>query len=430
MMGKIPPWSILLPSLVFVFFLAVRVSFLGAQPSGWDYFYHTRVVGLSISQQKLLPFDSLSAGGRTQTYPPFYYSLVISAAFLSGIRPELLLRLFSPLFLLLAALSIFLFLGKSWGAAVGSILFATFSEVLILSSSSGIPAVASLLMLAVLTSAVFSSRKIPAPLLILLSLALGALQPLSAAVFSIICLVRFFMRRTPSVLYGLVSIIVPALWSRVFPITLPNWGAVPSVPQLLNSFSLQHLLAVPLLIFSSGPLAIFSVLLALSFFSPVLPGRFVLYLAFPLSFAAAGRKWAGALAAVIILFSAFFFAPKVLQYVEPIMKPADFEGLAWIGLNLRSDSIVVGHTDFSSVFLMGRAATIIDGFSEGLSDARVRQADISAAYSSGDFSSLSRKYGARYAFTDKTEEKKGLAVSGTELFDNTYSKVLKLAAEG
>jgi hypothetical protein len=429
-MGKIPPWSILLPSLIFLFFLTVRISLLGAQPSGWDYFYHTRVIGLSISQQKLIPFDSLSAGGRAQTYPPFYYSLVVSAAFSSGISPDTLLRVFSPLFLLLAALSIFIFLDRSWGAAVGSTLFATFSEILILSASSGLPAVASLFILAVLASMVFSRRKIPTPPFLLLSLALGALHPLSAAVFSIICLTRFFMKRNPPVLYGLASIIVPMFWSVSFPTTLPDWGAVPTLPQILNSFSLQHLLSAPSLIFSAGPLIIFSLLLALSLSSPILPGRFVLYLALPLSFAAAGRKWAGALAAAVILISAFFFAPKVLQYVEPIMKPADFEGLAWIGLNLRRDSVVVGHTDFSSVFLMGRAATIIDGFSEGLSDAPARQADISTAYSSGDFSPLSRKYGARYAFTDKTEERMGLAVSGTELFDNAYSKVLKLAAEG
>ncbi len=404
-------------------------------PSGWDYFYHARVLALSDSQGKLLPYDPLSAGGRTHTYLPFYYSLILAAHDSTGLPIEALLRASSAAFLFLACVAAFVFLGRGWGAAVGAMVIAASPEVLMFSASAGLPSVASLFPLALLTAAAFTGRdaSLPGPVLAILALALGALHPLSAAALSLVCAAILIARRNPRplLLLGLLSLAVPAAWYFLLPTTAPSWGARGTLHSILSgALSPAHLAAFPLLALSASASLAFLLLLAASLWFPFLPLRFVIFLPFPL--ALASSRWdprRAALPIALILALALFVSPT-LRYVSPILQRQDAQAVSWLDENLQGRAVVAGHTDFSSVFLLGHARTIIDGYSEGIADSVQRQRDIGGAYSSGDFSLLGEKYGAAYVFTDLAEARLlGRNVTaGPPVLDNGYSKVLKLAS--
>jgi hypothetical protein len=355
--------------------------------------------------------------------------LILAGVNSTGISAEALLRLASPVFLFLASLALFIFLGRTPAAALGAILFATFPEVLLFSSSSGLPSVASLFPLAILLAILFMRKTFPLLPAILLAISVGALHPLSAQVlFGFTVLFFIFTRNPKTILLGVAGLAVPLIWVSIFPFTTPLWGANANfLSTLLTSFSPLHIAGVTLLAFSLPALLAFGGLALATVWFPLLPLRFALYLAFPLALAAAKTK--SRLFAAAFAITLLAFAPLTLSSVSPIIQPADRAALVWIDENL-SKPVVAGHTDFSSIFLLGHARTIIDGFSEGVPDALERQAAIKASYDSLNFSGLCTKYGAKYVFTDKAEERLGHFATGKPLFDNSYSKVLKLACQG
>lgn len=430
---KVASWkeaaAVFIPAIIFLALLLAAHSILPQYPMGWDYFYHKRVVDLSIAQQTLAPYDPLSGGGRDHSYIPSYYALAVAANLSSGIPVEQILRAASPLFGLLAAFSIWLFGGRTFSSALSGILFATSSEILLFSAASGLPSAASLFPLGIFAAAAFSRRKdVPEAVLLAAAALAAALHPLSGIAAAVLS-VSAALPGSPVLLLAAAAPAIPGLWYLLNPITLPSWGLPATIAGVFSQFSAVHLAAAAAFLPGSLPallaLALFSALLA---FSPLLPGRFAIFLAFPISLSAIRRRIPPVLAAAAILALALLVAPSALRGYEPLIAGDDISSLSWISENIRESSVVVGHTDYTAVFLMGRATTIIDGFSEGLPSATERQADISAAYSSGNFSRLASKYGARYIFTDDAERRllRNAILEGSVLLDSGASQVLKL----
>lgn len=424
---------------LFFAFSAAKVSLFSGAPSGWDYFYHERVVSLSIEEGTLLPFDPLSAGGRTHTYLPFFHSLVVALSLSAGIPGEIFLRASSPVFLFLSALSIFLFSGRKKQALLALAFFSAFPDVLLFSASSGMPSVASLFFLSILVFSLFSGKPIGTGLFAMLSLSLGALHQISALSFLVFSALIFISRRDWQVLlFGALSIVAPVLWALLFKTTVPNWGKSPGLATLANPpFPLHIILPISILaldfIFMArdGKKAeaffLSGIFLFLSFFSPVLPSRFLLYLGFFLSLwigQVSWKSWAIFGLSLALVLSTF----GTLKWTAPILQAEDREGLFWIDSNIPGRA-VLGHTDLTSVFLIGHAKTVIDGYSEGLPDAYERQAGIKNAYETGDFSGISGKYGANFLYTNEGERRilGEFREPGPVLFSNGYCRILGIA---
>jgi|GEM_PF-6719745 len=424
---------------IFFAFSAAKVSLFSGEPSGWDYFYHERVVSLSIEEGTLLPFDPLSAGGRTHTYLPFFHSLIVALSLSSGLSAEFLLRASSPAFLFLSALSIFVFSGRKGSALLALAFFSAFPDVLLFSASSGMPSVASLFPLAILVFSVFSGRPLGTGLFSVLALGLGALHQISALSFLIFSGVLFLSRRDWKVLlFGALSIIFPVSWALLFETTVPNWGESPGLSALANPpFPLQVLLPLSILALDyafmkrggrkTEAFILSGIFLFLSFFSPVLPSRFLLYLGVFLAMWIGEVSWK--IWAVFGLSLALAISTAgTLKWTAPILQAEDREALFWIDSNIPGRT-VLGHTDLTSVFLMGHAKTVIDGYSEGLPDAYERQAWIKNGYETGNFSGISGKYGANFLYTNEGERRilGEFKEPGPVLFSNGYARILGIA---
>ncbi|MFH0962190.1 MAG: hypothetical protein V1820_05920 [archaeon] len=420
--------------------LAARVSVLSGEPSGWDYFYHERVVSLSIEQGKLLPFDPLSAGGRTQTYLPFYYSLIIATSFSTGLSPESLLRAASPFLFFLAALSIFIFSGRKVSSLLALAVFASFPEILMFAAASGLPSVASFFPLALLLASFFSEGKgLGFPLALLLSIEVGEFHLLSALVLALFSAANFIFRKNQKALFvSIAGLAIPFAWNKFSTKTVPFWGRAPGLARILDPPFPLHLLLPAGIILADLALnwkrkdklsaaGFLGALILLSFFSPILPSRFVTYLPFALALYATtlgSWKWpvCVSLAALLAVSGA-----GTAGNLGPIISSEDSAAIGWLDENILDSTVVAGHTDLTSVFLLGHSMTIIDGYSEGLADAWARQEAIRQAYSSGDFSGLAEKYGAKFVYTNKAEHRflgETPKLPKNALFDNNYAKIL------
>lgn len=452
--------KLLLAAIAGVFFLSLTLNVIFSDfPTGWDGFYHMRVLKLTASEQKFVPYDSISAGGRLQTYPPGYYALLLPLELLTGARAETIGRIISPVMGALTAIALFVLArrvsGETVTALLAILLFATSPEVLGSFVSFAMPqAVGHFLVASGILAFLFLPAIFP-----IVALSLSTTHAISTAVLlGYILIFAIFDRGGELKKRAAISVVLllafPILWGRVlFPsYYMPTWG----VPMKLQDY-----------IGALGPLQVMAFLFVLSSLSRIrngfsaagvamlllsrgslLPARLLYHSILPLSISAAGflkNKIAVSFgrrgpALAVILLSAYLLTGMARwgNYAGPQLNAQDMDALKWIPANTLESSTVLGYKDFSAIWTLyysGRP-TVLDGYSETAPDAYRRMEDEGRAYSSNsldDARAIFAKYGVRYLFFDSKEEdiyKDGFNMtkfySLPVLLNNGYAKVAKV----
>lgn len=446
---------------VFVMSLTLNV-FFSDFPIGWDGFYHLRVLKLTGEQQKFVPYDSVSAGGRLQTYPPGYYALLLPLELLTGARAETIGRVLSPAMGALTIVALFVLAGRIFGetitALLAVLLFSTSAEVLGSFVSFAMPqAVGHFLIAAGLFSFLFSPALFP-----LIALSLSVTHAIST--FSLLAYILIFAlfdwkaMKTRAAIAAVMLLAFPLLWGRVlFPsYNVPTWGVPMNLQDYIGALGPLQVMAF-LFVFSSvsrmknGFSAAGAAMLILSR-GPLLPARLIYHSILPLSISAAGflkRGISGSFGKkapllAVVLLSAYLLtgAARWGNYAGPQLNAHDMDALKWITANTPEDSGVLGYKDLSAVWLLhysGRP-TVLDGYSEAVAGSYERMDDEYLAYSAGNLTEAGRifsKYGVRYLFFNSAEEDiykdrfnmtKFYALP--ILLNNGYAKVAKARNDG
>ncbi len=451
--------KLLLATIACVFVLSLTLNVIFSDfPTGWDGFYHMRVLKLTAEQQKFVPYDSISAGGRLQTYPPGYYALLLPLELLTGARADTIGRIISPVMGALTVIALFVlarrFFGETVTALLAILLFATSPEVLGSFVSFAMPqAVGHFLVASGILAFLFLPAIFP-----IVALSLSTTHAISTAVLlGYILIFALFDRKAMKKRAAISAVLLlafPILWGRVlFPsYYMPTWG----VPMKLQDY-----------IGAMGPLQVIAFLFVLSSLSRIrngfsaagvamlflsrgslLPARLLYHSILPLSISAAGflkNKIAVSFgrrgpALAVILLSAYLLTGVARwgNYAGPQLNAQDMDALKWIPANTLESSTVLGYKDFSAVWTLyysGRP-TMLDGYSETAPDAYRRMEDEGHAYSSNsldDARAVFTKYGVRYLFFDSKEEdiykdrfNMTKFYSLPVLFNNGYAKVAKV----
>lgn len=454
--------KLLLATIAGVFLLSLALNVLfSAFPIGWDGFYHMRVLQLTASEQKFVPYDSISAGGRLQTYPPGYYALLLPLELLTGARADTIGRIISPVMGALTVMALFVLARRLFGETVTALLaillFASSPEVLGSFISFAMPqAVGHFLVV----SGIFAFMFLPA-IFPIVALSLSTTHMISTVVLLLYILIFALfdwnaMKKRAAISVVLLLLAFPLLWGRVlFPsYNMPTWGGVP--------IKLQDYIG------AIGPLQVLSFILVLSSLSRIrkdgfaaagvallllsrgalLPARLLYHAILPLSISAAGflkNKIAVSFgrrgpALAVMLLSAYMLTGMAGygNYATPQLNAQDMDALKWIPENTLESSTVLGYKDLSAVWTLyysGRP-TVLDGYSEAVPDAYRRMEDEVRAYSSNSLddarTALFAKYGVRYLFFDSNEEKVYKDMFNMTkfyslpiLFNNGYAKVAR-----
>lgn len=449
---------LLLAVIVSVFFLSLTLNlvFFPGLPVGWDGFYHLRVLELTKEQQKFVPYDPISAGGRLQTYPPGYYALFLPVELLTGATPEAIGRLLSPLMGALATVSLFVLARRLFGetttALLAVLLFSTSTEVLSAFVSFAMPQATGHFLV---VSGLFAFLYAPAifPLVALSISSTHAISTISLFVYVMIFglfLVKSGLKKTICRAAPLLAF--PIIWGVAFPsYNLPTWGVPMKLQDYISAIGPTQALVFVLFSFSAiNPFSLAAVAMLLLTRGHLVPVRFVYHAVIPLSLSAAfffrknlwkirasiGEKGP---ALALLLLSAFLLVGAVRygNYATPL-DGRNVDALRWIALNTAHDSTVLGYKDLSAIWLLyySKRPTVLDGYSEAVSDPYRRMEDEYLAYSAGNLTGAEKifsKYDVRYLFFNSAEEEiyKGRFnmtkfYSLPVLLNNGYAKVSKI----
>ncbi len=451
---------LLLAAIVGVFFLSLTFNVIFSDfPIGWDGFYHLRVLKLTGEQQKFIPYDSISAGGRLQTYPPGYYALLLPLELLTGARAETMGRLISPAMGALAIIALFvlarrIFVGDTATALIAILLFSTSTEVLGAFVSFAMPQAVGHFLVA---SGIFTFLFVPSvfPVVALSLSVTHAISTFSLLVYILIFTIFDFRTlKKPAATAFVLLLAFPLFWGRVlFPsYNVPTWGVPMKIQDYIGALGPLQVLVFLFALSSvsrlkNGFSAAGAIMLLLSR-GPLLPARLIYHSILPLSVSAAGflkRKITGSfgrmapILAVLVL-SAYLLtgAARWGNYAGPQLNAQDMDALRWVTANTGEGSPVLGYKDFSAVWTLyySERPTVLDGYSETVSDSYARMDDEARAYSSNstdEAKQLFAKYGVRYLFFDSTEEdaykdrfNMTKFYSLPVLLNNGYAKVAKV----
>lgn len=453
-----PHEKFLLATIAGVFFLALTFNVIFYDfPIGWDGFYHMRVLKLTASEQKFIPYDSISAGGRLHTYPPGYYALALPLGLLTGARAETMGRILSPAMGVLTIIALFVLARRLFGetatALLATLLFATSVEVLDSFISFAMPQAVGHFLVA---SGIFAFLFVPA-IFPILALSLSTTHAISTASLLIYVLIFALFdweaTKKRAAMSAALLLAFPLFWGRVlFPsYNVPTWGVPIDLQDYIGALGPLQVLAF-LFVFSSlsrirNRFSVVTAAMLLLSRGPLLPARLLYHAILPLSLSAAGalkNKIAvsfgrrGPTLAVILL-SAYLLTGVARwgNYTGPQLSSQDMDALRWITTNTGEDSTVLGYKDFSAVWTLyySERPTVLDGYSEAVPDSYRRMEDETRAYSSNnldDARGAFSKYKVRYLFFNSMEEKiyndkfnmtkfYGLPI----LLDNGYAKVAK-----
>lgn len=421
--------KLLLAAIVSVFFLSLTLNlvFFPGLPVGWDGFYHLRVLELTKEQQKFVPYDPISAGGRLQTYPPGHYALLLPVELLTGAPPEAIGRLLSPLMGALTIVSLFILARRLFGetttALLAVLLFSTSTEVLSAFVSFAMPQATGHFLV---VSGLFAFLYAPAvfPLVALSLSSTHAISTISLFVYVVIFgqfLAKSGLKKT--VFRAAPLFVFPIIWAMAHPsYNIPTWSAPMKPQDYISAMGPLQTLAFVLFSFSAiNPFSLAAAAMLLLTRGPLVPVRFVYHAVIPLSLSAAfffrknlwkirasiGEK--GPTLALLLL-SAFLLvgAAKYGNYATPL-DGRNVDALRWIALNTAPDSTVLGYKDLSAIWLLyySKRPTVLDGYSEAVRDPYRRMEDEYLAYAAGNLTEAKRifsKYGVRYLFFNSAEE--------------------------
>lgn len=453
--------KLLLATIAGVFVLSLTLNVVFSDfPIGWDGFYHMRVLQLTASEQKFVPYDPISAGGRLQTYPPGYYALLLPLELLTGARADTIGRIISPVMGALTVMALFVLARRLFGETVTSLLaillFASSPEVLGSFISFAMPQAVGHFLVA---SGIFAFMFLPA-IFPIVALSLSTTHMISAGILLVYILIFTIFDWNAMKKRAAISVVLllafPLLWGRVlFPsYNMPTWGGVPiKLQDYIGALGPLQVLSFILVLFSLSRIrkdgfSVAGVALLLLSRGALLPARLLYHAILPLSISAAGflknriavsfgRKGP---ALAVILLSAYLLTGMAGygNYASPQLNAQDMDALKWIPENTLESSTVLGYKDFSAVWTLyysGRP-TVLDGYSEAVPDAYRRMEDEGRAYSSNsldDAKAVFSKYNVRYLFFDSNEEKtyKDLFnmtkfYSLPVLFNNGYAKVARV----
>lgn len=415
-----------LAAILAVFFSALAFNLVFYDlPIGWDGFYHLRVLGLSQEQQKLVPHDPVSAGGRLQTYPPGHYALLLPLKLLTGARAEAIGRLISSVMGVLTVIAIFVLSRRIFPDAAAALLsvlfFSTSPEVLGSFLSFAMPQATGHFLI---VSGLFAFLYVPA-IFPLVALSLSATHAISTIVLAIYLIVFGISGRAGPkkiALYLAMLFLFVVVWGAAFPsYSVPTWGAPMKLRDYVGAMGpLQTLIFV---LFSFSAINRFSLAAAAMLLltrGPLVPVRFIYHAILPMSLSATDffrrnvlpglPRPAGPLVLVAFL-SAFLLvgAAKYGNYAGPQIDRQDVDALKWISLNTAGNSTVMGYKDLSAIWLLyySERPTVLDGYSEGVTKPYERMSDEYLAYSVKNMTEAKRifsKYGVRYLFFNSLEE--------------------------
>lgn len=450
--------------LLSIFLLAQALRFQDTYPRGWDIFYHLRVVE-QISEQGILPYDSLSAGGRTHTYPPGFHILLLSLWNLTSLRLELVARLLSPIFLGLALIAFYKKMGDGPAAVLGVLLLATIPEVFGAFSTPGMPQTLGffaiiaalykpslLFLLAILLSLthwlsagilfiLFWSRQLWPDAKRLSIWILGSLAAFTPA-WPLSFAAAWSLKERRRELLFTVILLAPILlwrWAAQISYATPSWGTFPSIfsyPYIFGSA-----LLVLLLLFPSFGYFFFqaTLLFAFSQFFPILPVRFLLYISIPaVAMVVEGvrkREYPSSTLLIATLLLSLPLLSSQLQnsfWIGPDIKEQDFDALKWADANTVSTLLAYKDSSAFWTFYYTRNPTILDGFSEGVDDVYERMGDQFDFFASPQIEEeILSRWEIRYQFLNTLEEEMFEKIFDFEKFDqvpavyqNNWTKIL------
>ncbi len=448
-MGKYTTLSIVILVVLFMIFMALPLRFIF--PSGWDVFYHLRVVDLIMGSGNIINFDQLSAQGRIHNYPPGYHIILSSLALISGLNPLFIARLLSIIFGGLSVVAFSRILGRAWWNVLAIAAFAFQYEILDAFIAAGMPQTLGLFFLLVILS--------EGRLHSLFALVLGFTHPLCLAFLLIFEVCRIFKRelldlcrlrsidsvkQLSRLSYILVGVLATVLW--MFAVNLrptpPTWGL-----PIYDSYYSDRLdfRLIPVAIFGLG-LNIYTLwtfaMFILTRASILLPRRWILPLSISFSLLVGeGMKKIPVGQGLKYVITLFFVVLLLIQgfnfsyNATPAITFEDVQSLRWAKEN--TASTILAHKDLNSVWVLyyAKRPAVLDGYSEGVPDVYQRMKDLSLVFddaSLSDVRSIASQYNAHYIIYNELEIK-SFQVNSTKfndvplMFTNGYSQVRQIA---